>query len=79
MDTSHEKISWLMLLNKNKYLGLGNTNGRLALYLISKKKEQSQVHKAEDLLDIICDNFDCPLFLARVFREFRKRNPIFAT
>ena len=51
-----KKISWLMLLNKNKFLGIGNTNGGLALYLISNKKEQSQIHKAEDLLDIICDN-----------------------
>ena len=26
------------------------------------KKGQSLIHKAENLLDIICDNFDCPLF-----------------
>ena len=49
-----------------------NTNGRLALYLVSRLKRQSLIHKAEDQLDIICDNFDCPLFVARDLENFRK-------
>ena len=48
----------------------------LGLEIPSNKKGQSLVHKAENLLDIICDNFDCPLFVARGFREFQERNPI---
>ena len=47
-----------------------NTNGRLALYLISNKKGQSLTHKAEDLLYDICDNFDCQIFVVRGYREF---------
>ena len=43
----------------------------------SNKKGQSLIHKAENLLDIICDNFDCPIFVARGFREFQKSNPMF--
>ena len=40
-------------------LGLGDTNGRLALYLIKRYVTigQSLIHKTENLLDIIYDNF----------------------
>ena len=61
-------------------LGLGDTNGRLALYLIkmnSNNKGQSQIHKTENLLNIFYDNVDFPLFVARGFREFQKRKPTF--
>ena len=43
------------------------------------KKGHSLIRKTENLLDIIYGNFDCPLFVARGFREFQKRNPIFTT
>ena len=42
-------------------LGLGNSNGRLAfvLYKMNRnKKGQSLIHKTENLLDVIYDNFD---------------------
>ena len=49
-------------------LGLGNTNGRLAFYLIkstSARRNSHVIHKTENLLDVIYDNFDCPLFEAK--------------
>ena len=43
-------------------LGIGNANGRLALYL-RKEKGHSLIHKTENLFEIIYDNFDCELFV----------------
>ena len=45
----------------------------------NNNKGQSLIRKTENLLDIIYDNFDCPLFASRGFREFQKRKPIFTT
>ena len=45
----------------------------LASGIPSNKEGQPLIHKAENLLDIICDNFDYPLFVARGFKEFQKR------
>ena len=39
--------------------------------MASNRKGQSMIHKSENLLDIIYYNFDCPLFVARGFREFQ--------
>ena len=49
-------------------LGLGNTSGRLAFYLIKStvtRRDSHVIHKTENLLDVIYDNFDCPLFVAK--------------
>ena len=42
----------------------------------SNNKGQSLIYKTENLLDIIYDNFDCPLFVLRGFRQFQEREPI---
>ena len=43
----------------------------------SNNEGQSLIHKTNNILEIIYDNFDCPLFVSRGFREFQKRKPIF--
>ena len=43
----------------------------------SNNKGQSLMHKTENLLDIIYDNFDFPLFVSRGFRQFQKRKLVF--
>ena len=46
-------------------LGLGNNKWKTGITFDKTndtKKEQSLIHMTENLLDIIYDNFDCPLF-----------------
>ena len=49
-------------------LGLRNTNSKAGILfdkMNNNKKGQSLIHKTDNLLDVVLDNFDCPLFVAR--------------
>ena len=63
-------------------LGIGNTKTGFIFdkpKMKRNKKGQSLIHESENLLEIICDNFDCPLIVAKGFGEFQKRYSIFTT
>ena len=56
-----QELGCATMKRQRQELGLGNSNGRLAfvLYKMNRnKKGQSLIHKTENLLDVIYDNFD---------------------
>ena len=72
------EISWTTSILKNYLCNSGETKSRpwpreykwktdiLFDKINSKKKGQSSlIHKIENMLDVIYDNFDCPLFVAK--------------